>query len=293
MGVALADQRHRVVVGVDVQPRALVAEPIGDAHPQRVAAELGHGGQIAGEEVDVPELARDESPAGWWSSGRLAGRGSSEAANGTSSTPWPSGSRKCRAPSRRSERTPRPSRWAAASSRLTPRASSQPAVVVAGLRARSPAPANRARSRRPGTPGRRGPHAGSARTGPTTGRRPHQVVHRQADVMDAAQQDHSVTAGQDDSTLDTISALTRAVKEENERRSGVKAVRFKNPQGEVRIGALGDDTVRDAGPAGPRGFVPTDEAWAQMRKAPTGPSTTSTTPPSCTRSSRTRSWPSA
>jgi 2-keto-4-pentenoate hydratase/2-oxohepta-3-ene-1,7-dioic acid hydratase in catechol pathway len=44
----------------------------------------------------------------------------------------------------------------------------------------------------------------------------------------------------------------------------VKAVRFTNPQGEVRIGAQTDDVVRDAGAAGPQGFVPTDEAWAQL-----------------------------
>ncbi len=47
----------------------------------------------------------------------------------------------------------------------------------------------------------------------------------------------------------------------------MKAVRFTNPGGETRIGALQDDTVRDAGPAGPQGFVPTDEAWAQVRGA--------------------------
>jgi 2-keto-4-pentenoate hydratase/2-oxohepta-3-ene-1,7-dioic acid hydratase in catechol pathway len=47
----------------------------------------------------------------------------------------------------------------------------------------------------------------------------------------------------------------------------VKAVRFTNPDGETRIGALQDDAVRDAGPAGPQGFVPTDEAWAQVRGA--------------------------
>jgi 2-keto-4-pentenoate hydratase/2-oxohepta-3-ene-1,7-dioic acid hydratase in catechol pathway len=35
----------------------------------------------------------------------------------------------------------------------------------------------------------------------------------------------------------------------------------------VRVGALGDDGVRDAGPAGPRGFVPTDEAWTQVSGA--------------------------
>jgi 2-keto-4-pentenoate hydratase/2-oxohepta-3-ene-1,7-dioic acid hydratase in catechol pathway len=47
----------------------------------------------------------------------------------------------------------------------------------------------------------------------------------------------------------------------------VKAVRFTNPGGETRIGALNDDTVRDAGPAGPEGFVPTAEAWAQLSDA--------------------------
>jgi 2-keto-4-pentenoate hydratase/2-oxohepta-3-ene-1,7-dioic acid hydratase in catechol pathway len=47
----------------------------------------------------------------------------------------------------------------------------------------------------------------------------------------------------------------------------VKAVRFTNPQGEARLGALEGDTVRDAGSAGPQGFVPTDQAWAQLRGA--------------------------
>jgi 2-keto-4-pentenoate hydratase/2-oxohepta-3-ene-1,7-dioic acid hydratase in catechol pathway len=47
----------------------------------------------------------------------------------------------------------------------------------------------------------------------------------------------------------------------------VKAVRFTNPQGEVRIGAQTDDVVRDAGAAGRHGFVPTDEAWAQLGAA--------------------------
>lgn len=50
----------------------------------------------------------------------------------------------------------------------------------------------------------------------------------------------------------------------------MKAVRFTNPEGETRIGALENETVRDAGPAGPQGFVPTDEAWAQLR-AGSGP----------------------
>jgi 2-keto-4-pentenoate hydratase/2-oxohepta-3-ene-1,7-dioic acid hydratase in catechol pathway len=50
----------------------------------------------------------------------------------------------------------------------------------------------------------------------------------------------------------------------------VRAVRFTNPQGEVRIGALENDTVRDAGPAEAHGFVPTAEAWEQLGRA-TGP----------------------
>ncbi len=47
----------------------------------------------------------------------------------------------------------------------------------------------------------------------------------------------------------------------------MKAVRFTNPEGETRIGALDDERIRDAGPAGPRGFVPTDAAWAALRGA--------------------------
>jgi 2-keto-4-pentenoate hydratase/2-oxohepta-3-ene-1,7-dioic acid hydratase in catechol pathway len=48
----------------------------------------------------------------------------------------------------------------------------------------------------------------------------------------------------------------------------VKAVRFKNPEGEIRIGALADDgTITDAGAAGPQGFVPTSLAWAALQQA--------------------------
>jgi 2-keto-4-pentenoate hydratase/2-oxohepta-3-ene-1,7-dioic acid hydratase in catechol pathway len=47
----------------------------------------------------------------------------------------------------------------------------------------------------------------------------------------------------------------------------MRAARFINPEGEVRIGALSEATVRDAGPAGPRGFVPTDEAWLALERA--------------------------
>jgi 2-keto-4-pentenoate hydratase/2-oxohepta-3-ene-1,7-dioic acid hydratase in catechol pathway len=47
----------------------------------------------------------------------------------------------------------------------------------------------------------------------------------------------------------------------------VKAVHFLNPDGEPRLGALEDSTVRDAGPAGPEGFVPSAENWASIEAA--------------------------
>ena len=48
----------------------------------------------------------------------------------------------------------------------------------------------------------------------------------------------------------------------------MKAVRFVNPEGETRIGALGEDgTITDAGAAGPQGFVPTTLAWDALRQA--------------------------
>ena len=47
----------------------------------------------------------------------------------------------------------------------------------------------------------------------------------------------------------------------------MKAVRFVDSRGEARIGALEDTRVRDAGPAGPQGFVPTPEAWAALGSA--------------------------
>jgi 2-keto-4-pentenoate hydratase/2-oxohepta-3-ene-1,7-dioic acid hydratase in catechol pathway len=50
----------------------------------------------------------------------------------------------------------------------------------------------------------------------------------------------------------------------------MKAVRFLDPRGETRIGALEDTRVRDAGPAGARGFVPTQAAW-QAVAAASGP----------------------
>ncbi len=48
----------------------------------------------------------------------------------------------------------------------------------------------------------------------------------------------------------------------------MKAVRFVNPEGETRIGALGEDgTITDAGAAGPLGFVPTTLAWDALAQA--------------------------
>lgn len=47
----------------------------------------------------------------------------------------------------------------------------------------------------------------------------------------------------------------------------MKAVRFVSPEGETRVGALEDRRVRDAGPAGPQGFVPSPEAWEALRAA--------------------------
>ena len=47
----------------------------------------------------------------------------------------------------------------------------------------------------------------------------------------------------------------------------MKAVRFVNPEGETRIGALGEDgTITDAGAAGPLGFVPTTLAWDALQQ---------------------------
>jgi 2-keto-4-pentenoate hydratase/2-oxohepta-3-ene-1,7-dioic acid hydratase in catechol pathway len=47
----------------------------------------------------------------------------------------------------------------------------------------------------------------------------------------------------------------------------MRAVHFAGPDGEPRLGALDDSTVRDAGPAGPRGFVPSEEGWARIEAA--------------------------
>ena len=47
----------------------------------------------------------------------------------------------------------------------------------------------------------------------------------------------------------------------------MKVVRFATPDDDVRIGVLTDGTITDAGPAGPRGFVPSPEAWFALENA--------------------------
>jgi 2-keto-4-pentenoate hydratase/2-oxohepta-3-ene-1,7-dioic acid hydratase in catechol pathway len=48
----------------------------------------------------------------------------------------------------------------------------------------------------------------------------------------------------------------------------MKAVRFIDPAGHTRVGALEGETVRDAGAVGPRGVVPTPETWDIVADAP-------------------------
>jgi 2-keto-4-pentenoate hydratase/2-oxohepta-3-ene-1,7-dioic acid hydratase in catechol pathway len=47
----------------------------------------------------------------------------------------------------------------------------------------------------------------------------------------------------------------------------VKAVRFTTPQGEERIGALQEDTIIDAGAAGPLGFAADEAGWERIAAA--------------------------
>ena len=47
----------------------------------------------------------------------------------------------------------------------------------------------------------------------------------------------------------------------------MKAVRYAGSDGEAHIGRLDGDTIIDAGPAGPEGFVPSDAAWAALGNA--------------------------
>ncbi len=56
--VALVDQRHHVVVGVDVEPDAVLAEPVGHGHAEHARVEVDLLRHRAREEVHVAELAR-------------------------------------------------------------------------------------------------------------------------------------------------------------------------------------------------------------------------------------------
>jgi 2-keto-4-pentenoate hydratase/2-oxohepta-3-ene-1,7-dioic acid hydratase in catechol pathway len=47
----------------------------------------------------------------------------------------------------------------------------------------------------------------------------------------------------------------------------VKAVRFAGPDGVAHLGSLDGELVRDAGPAGAAGFVPSPEGWARLAAA--------------------------
>jgi 2-keto-4-pentenoate hydratase/2-oxohepta-3-ene-1,7-dioic acid hydratase in catechol pathway len=50
----------------------------------------------------------------------------------------------------------------------------------------------------------------------------------------------------------------------------VKAIHYSVGDNAPRIGVLDGETVRDAGQAGPQGFVPTDEAWRALRSSEDG-----------------------
>lgn len=47
----------------------------------------------------------------------------------------------------------------------------------------------------------------------------------------------------------------------------MRAVRFLDASGDVRVGRLDGDVVYDAGPAGPRGFVPDEAGWRKVGEA--------------------------
>ena len=47
----------------------------------------------------------------------------------------------------------------------------------------------------------------------------------------------------------------------------MRAVRFVDPSGDVKLGRLDGDVIFDAGPAGPRGYVPSEEGWRTVADA--------------------------
>jgi len=58
MRPARLHERHDVVLGAGVEPDARCAEPVGDAHPERLDVEGLVRRQVAGQVVDVPEPTR-------------------------------------------------------------------------------------------------------------------------------------------------------------------------------------------------------------------------------------------
>ncbi len=55
--IAGLDERHHVMLGVDVEPDAGLAEPVGDPHPEDIGVERDVRPDVAGEAVDVTEAA--------------------------------------------------------------------------------------------------------------------------------------------------------------------------------------------------------------------------------------------
>ena len=54
--VAEVDQRHHVVVGVDVEPDPGLAEPVGEAHPENVGVEPDAGLESAVRQLTWPSF---------------------------------------------------------------------------------------------------------------------------------------------------------------------------------------------------------------------------------------------
>src|SRR5579875_2432284 len=57
VGIALGDEGHHMMIAAGVQPHALIAEPIGEAHAERLGVEALLLDERAGQEVDVAEPA--------------------------------------------------------------------------------------------------------------------------------------------------------------------------------------------------------------------------------------------
>jgi hypothetical protein len=86
----LSTNGHHVVVAVDVEPDAAVAEPVRQRHPEHARVEVGLLVDRAGEEVDVAELARRADDA--VAAGRTCDVQVVPAAVGQDRTRLPSGS---------------------------------------------------------------------------------------------------------------------------------------------------------------------------------------------------------